>query len=1080
MTENPEGKMKEKLLVVDDELLILKSIESLFEDDYEVYITDNADQALLLAAEHDIAVILCDERMAGVHGHKFLRRVREISHAVRVMMSGYADITALTEAVNSGQIFSYIAKPWEPPELRARIKAAAAHFKLVQEAEQARELLSALMENSPDLIFFKDANSRFTRVNHSLADFMGAQTPAECIGKTDADYFSAEDALRWRGEEQEILLSGRPQIDQAERFKRPNDGLCWLSTTKVPMFDGGSEVSGIAGISRDITALKTSEEMLREQSEHNRMILETAYDAFIGMEPNGTITAWNPQAERTFGWTAAEAIGRTLCDTVIAPAYRSAHANGVEQFLTTTEGSLLNRPIDLIGLHRDGHEFPAEATVWSVRVGGIYSFNAFVRDVSERLLAEDARKKESKLVQLLHSVTVAANRSSSIEHTAQTCLRLICSYTGCQVGHVYLRAKDSSDDLVSAHIWCEEEGERFAALHEVSSRPASSGTGLPGLILASGKPEWIANLADGEYMPDRNMPDRIVPDQIVPDRSMPDQSVSDRTMAALAAGLHSGFGFPIMVEKQIIGILEFYSLYTVELDEELLNMMGHIGSQLGQVIRRQRAEEELQRAKASAESANRAKSDFLTTMSHEMRTPMNAILGMADLLSESSLQEEQRSYVEIFQKAGANLLALINDILDLAKVESGHFELESIGFDLHALLEKIVEMMASRAQDRGLRLTLEILPDVPSDLVGDPNRLRQVLLNLIGNALKFTERGSVTLRVELDPGGIPGWLRFSVIDTGIGIAADKSQMIFDRFTQADSSTTRQYGGTGLGLAISKAFVELMGGKLGCVSELGKGSTFYLTAPFVIRSEIAAAECAEPKAAAIRSRKIDLLEGSSRVLLADDSEYNVLLIRAYLKNSGIGLEVAENGKIAVEKVLSSRPDLILMDVQMPVMDGLEATRAIRQAEARTRARPIPILALTADAGQEAVARSLSAGCSEHLSKPVTRITLLEAITRHLHGIIRITPPEGIEGLVPHYLASVRRDMATMMTSIGERDCEIAGRLGHQLKGTGHGYGFPEIAQAGTAIELAARSANESEIRRQILSLAAYLDRVQVVV
>jgi two-component system, sensor histidine kinase and response regulator len=1069
MRDNPEGKMKEKLLILDDELLILKSLENLFEDDYDVYITDDPEKALLLAGEHDIAVILCDERMPGVAGHEFLRRAREISNAARVMMSGYADITALSEAVNSGQIFSYIAKPWEPPQLKAQIKTAAVHFKLVQEAEQARELLRALMENSPDLIFFKNLDSNFTRVNHSLAEFMGAKNPAECIGKNDADYFEAEDALRWRGEEQEILRSGRPQIDRVERFKRPNDGQCWLTTTKVPMFDGGRAVSGIAGIARDITALKTSEAMLREQSEHNRMILETAYDAFIGMQPNGVITAWNPQAELTFGWTAAEAIGRTLCDTVIAPAYRSAHANGVEQFLSTPAGSLLNRPIDLIGLHRDGHEFPAEATVWSVQVGGIRSFNAFIRDVSKRLLAEDARKKEATLVQLLHSVTVAANRSSCIEHTAQTCLRLICAYTGWQVGHVYLRSKDSSGDLVSPNIWCEEEGERFAAFHEITSRPNSSDTGLPARIVASGKPCWIANLADEDSPPNQGISDRTVSDR----------TTSDRTRAALWAGLRSGFGFPIVVEGQIIGVLEFYSLYTAQMDEELLSMMGHIGTQLGQVIRRQRAEEELQRAKASAESANRAKSDFLATMSHEMRTPMNAILGMADLLSESSLHEEQRGYVEIFQKAGANLLTLISDILDLAKVESGRFELESIDFDLRALLEKLIEMMLSRAQDRGLRLILEILPEVPSGLIGDPNRLRQILLNLIGNALKFTEQGSVTLRVELDARGTPGWLRFNVIDTGIGIAPDKAEMIFGRFTQADSSTTRQYGGTGLGLAISKGFAELMGGQIGCISELGKGSTFYLALPFALRSETANLESPGLDAAAIAPQKTGVMEGTSRVLLADDSEYNVLLIRAYLKNSGIELEVAENGKIAVEKVLAHRPDLILMDLQMPVMDGLEATRAIRQVEARTGGRPVPILALTADAGQEAVAQSLFAGCSEHLSKPIKRTTLLEAISRHLSGTIRVTPPEGIESLVPDYLASVRRDMAAMVTAIDAQDCAVAERLGHQFKGTGHGYGFPEIAHAGSAIELAARSANEGEIRRQIISLAAYLDRVTIV-
>jgi PAS domain S-box-containing protein len=1053
--------MKEKLLILDDELLILKSLQNLFEDDYEVFMTSDAEAALARAREQEIAVILCDERMPGMRGHEFLRRAAEVSNATRVMMSGYADMSALTEAVNSGQIFAYIAKPWEPLKLRALVAAAAVHFKLVQQVEQERGLLRALMENSPDLIYFKDCQSRFTRVNQAQAQTLGAKDPAECVGKSDADYFESEDALRWRVEEEEIMRSGRAQVDQIKQFKKPQDGLCWMSTTKVPIFDRAGQVSGIAGIARDITALKSSEEMLREQNERNRMILETAYDAFIGMDPDGTITAWNPQAELTFGWPAAEAIGRTLCNTIVAHAYRAAHAHGVEEFLTTTEGSQLNRVIDMVALHRDGHEFPVEATFWPVRVGGACSYNAFVRDITGRLLAEEARRKETALVELLQSVTVAANRSSSIEHTARTCLQLLGSYTGWPVCHAYLRANSTRDELASAAIWQVEDAGRFANFREVTDgAPITAGTGLPGRVLVSGKPHWLVDLADEEPL-------------------------SERTRAAIEAGLRSGFAFPVVVDEKIIGILEFYSLQTAQPDVEFLNILGNIGSQLGQVVKRQRAEEDLQRAKASAESANRAKTEFLTTMSHEMRTPMNAILGMADLLAETPLQAEQLDYVQVFQVAGANLLDLINDILDLSKVESGNVQLESIGFDLGALLERVIEMMASRARDRGLSLNLEVLQGVPMALVGDPHRLRQILVNLIGNALKFTEEGGVTLRVEVDPvaaigGSAPGWLRFNVVDTGIGIDPDKTEMIFERFTQADSSTTRKYGGTGLGLAISKGLVELMGGRLGCTSELGKGSTFFLAAPFAIRKDGETGEPAEPETAVLTPAPFATPRQVFRILLAEDSQYNVLLIKAYLQNSGFELDVVENGKIAVESVISGRFDLVLMDLQMPVMDGLEATRAIRHWEASTGARPVPILALTAHAVGEGVGRSLEAGCTEHLTKPIKKATLLEAIARNLGGKIRITPPQGIEGLVPNYLACVRQDMDQILASVDSNDCQLARRLGHQFKGSGEGYGFPEITRTGAAVELAAIAADEDEIRSQILSLARYLDRVEIMV
>jgi PAS domain S-box-containing protein len=1047
--------MKERLLVLDDEPLILASLEHLFEDDYEVFATSDAESAVRLAVEHDMAVVLCDERMPGVSGHEFLRRVREVSQATRVMISGYADMSALAEAVNSGQIFAYVSKPWDPLALKATVRAAIVQFRLVQEIDEERELLRALMENIPDPIYFKDCQSRFTRVNQAHARALGAKDSAECVGKSDADYFKSDDALRWRLEEEEIVLSGRPLADQIEQVERPHRGLCWVSRTRVPMFDRSGQVSGIAGISRDITALKNSEEMLREQNDRNRMIIETANDAFIGMDPDGAITTWNPQAELTFGWATAEVMGRRLCDTVVAPEYREAHAHGVEHFLTTAQGSLLNRPIELVAVHRDGHEFPVEATVWPVRVGGACSFNAFVRDISERRRDEEARKKETTLVQLLQSVTVAANRSSTIEDTARFCLDRICSYTGWPVGHIYLWSNDSPDARISSGLWHLEDDGRFAAFRDTSDRcHFSPGTGLPGRVLASGKPQWIVNLAGEDPLP-------------------------ERSGEAGQAGLRSGFAFPIMLAEKVIGVLEFFSLQTVQPDEDLMTIMGHIGSQLAQVIIRQRAEEELQHAKAAAESANRAKSEFLTTMSHEMRTPMNAILGMADLLSESSLREEQQGYVRIFQKAGANLLDLINNILDLSKVESGHFELESVGFDLGALLQKTIEMMASRANDRGLQLRLEILPGVPLGLVGDQHRLRQILINLIGNALKFTERGSVTLRVEPDPGGAAGWLRFNVVDTGIGIATDKTAMIFDRFTQADSSTTRQYGGTGLGLAISKGLVELMGGRIGCISEVGKGSTFFLSAPFEIRKAIEAPEPAAPDAISIPPLGPAGQEPVTRILIAEDSEDNLVLIKAYLKGGGFDLDVAETGKIAVEKTISGNPDLVLMDVQMPVMDGLEATRAIRQWEAKTRAHPIPILALTAHAGGGAVGRSLEAGCTEHLTKPIKKATLLEAISRHIGGKIRVTPPPGIEGLVPNYLANIRRGMDRILAGVDSNDCTIARQMGHQFKGTGEGYGFPEIARSGAALELAGTAANEGEIRSQLAALAAYLDRVRVV-
>mgnify|MGYP001287644072 CR=1 FL=1 len=577
---------------------------------------------------------------------------------------------------------------------------------------------------------------------------------------------------------------------------------------------------------------------------------------------------------------------------------------------------------------------------------------------------------------------------------------------------------------------------------------------------------------------------------------------------------------PIRRKGKIVGVLCHEHVggprrWTVD-DEHFASSLATMVSLAMEATERRDAERALRIAKDAAEVANRAKSEFLASMSHEIRTPMNAIIGMADLLWETQLTTEQRKYLRIFRRAGASLLSLINDILDLSKVESGHLDLESIEFDLSELIDKTSEILALRANEKGLELACHLAGDVPCHLIGDPNRLHQILVNLIGNAIKFTEQGSVVMHVVNDPDhDEPGAIRFSVTDTGIGISPDKLEAIFDSFTQANSGIARQYGGTGLGLSISKHLAELMGGRIWVESAVGKGSTFhcqvrlqvqvlepkpktpvlmnlagirclvvddYATNRLILREalyswgavvteadsgeqalavledaqqagepfNLVLLDCRMPNMdgfevtqhiranPALRDLTIIMLASDRwaddiaktydlglggylvkpikradlyqtigialgrtkgtltpaetqspqtaaapgrplRILLVEDSADNQLLIQSYLKQTPHRLDIAENGKIAVDKFQHGHYDLILMDMQMPVMDGLTATRTIRQWERQEGMTPVQIVALTALALKEEAVKIAEAGCNAHMTKPLKKATLLELLT-----------------------------------------------------------------------------------------------------